>query len=100
VIVYVSIGNSDDKLTQKEWAEFSQAVDTALGEDSGLVEGRHGAWTSHPTAEWQNACWCVVVSDKRVAELQAWLCDIAEEYRQDSIAWAEVRRTTYLEPMK
>ena len=101
MIVYVSIGNSDDKLTQKEWAAFCEAVDGALdAENNGPVSGRHGFWASAATAEWQNACWCVVVSDKRVAELQAWLCDIAEEFRQDSIAWAEVKRTTYLEPMK
>lgn len=84
--VYISIGNSDDKLTQAEWAEFYAATNFAIRDDAHVV---HGQWLSGPVSPWQNACWCVEVPDRNAFRLRQRLADLAHTYRQGSIAWAE-----------
>ncbi len=84
--VYVSIGNSDGKLTQLEWAAFYAAVDGQIEEHA---EEIHGAWVSDPVAPFQNACWCIEIERRPAADLTEELAEIAASYKQDSIAWAE-----------
>lgn len=99
MIVYVSIGNSDDKLTQRRWAEFvtcvQQALDGAVAREQATV---HGSWRSPSDAPWQNACWCVEFGTESIAvePLRELLAELAGIYRQDSIAWAEVKETQFL----
>jgi len=94
VIAYISIGNSDDKLTQAEWAEFFTEVDLLLAGPECIIGGpvqvRHGVWHSLPDSPWQNACWCVELLDdaELIADLKGALADHAQRFRQDSIAWA------------
>lgn len=99
--VYISIGNSDDKLTQAEWSRYVHAVDTILLERSGRIAWspivtRHGSWLSVPDDPWQNACWCVEI-DRDPSDLKDELRVEAQRYRQDSISWAEAR-TEFLTP--
>jgi hypothetical protein len=106
MIVYISIGNSDDKLTQAEWSEFYRRVDAAVR--GGAV---HGAWVSGSASAWQNACWCIefeptamVVTRAgdectRLEALRAGLARLAGEYNQDSIAWA-VADTEFIQASK
>ena len=92
MIVYVSVGNSDDKLSQRQWSDFVDEVHVLL-----LNRGKlHGAWFSASHSEWQNACWCVELVQPVVAGLQKTLVKLAEKYRQDSIAWAEAPVTRFL----
>jgi hypothetical protein len=84
--VYVSIGNSDDKLTQAEWSHFCAAVDALLAH---FTFQRHGVWFSLPTSAYQNACWLIEVKSEYEADIRRGLRDLAGEFRQDSIAWAE-----------
>lgn len=93
MIVYISIGNSDDKLTQSRWADYVQDVRDAISDEA---SAGHGLWFSEPSASWQNACWCVEVSDIRLSGLKSDLRRIAGEYGQDSIAWAEAPVTEFL----
>lgn len=98
MIVYISIGNSDDELTQRQWSDFVAVVDDTLvgahKRDSATV---HGSWRSPSDARWQNACWCVEIGYDDVAEaLRSALRDYAGIYHQDSIAWAEVKTTEFL----
>lgn len=99
--VYISIGNSDDKLDQFEWSQFLNEVDRAvsnLAQLQGVTV--HGRWHSLATEPWQNACWCFEVhSDlaRQADELRERLRRVAAKYRQDSIAWA-VADTEFLEP--
>lgn len=103
MIVYVSIGNSDDKLTQEQWATFVNAVqetiDNALryaGDGSSI----HGRWLSEPASKYQNACWCIEFMDALCPEippLRNWLRNLARIYNQDSIAWAEAIKVEFLE---
>lgn len=98
ITVYISIGNSDDKLEQVDWAMFLGEVFELLDphdpnvEDS-LVTARHGVWFSEPMSPWQNACWCVEVEPEQADELKDELGRLAGQYRQESIAWAEAQTT-------
>lgn len=84
--VYVSIGNSDDKLQQGEWSAFYGDVDQAIRK-SDCVGAIHGAWISESRAPWQNACWAFDLF-AAPTNLRAELRALAHAYRQDSIAWA------------
>ncbi len=93
MIVYVSIGNSDDKLTQVLWASFAGQVRGAVKRAATEI---HGDWASLPYSSFQNACWCAEVESSKVHQLQLELIGIADMYRQDSIAWAEAPHTEFL----
>jgi hypothetical protein len=93
VIVYLSIGNSDDKLTQREWSEFYVRI---AAEVASLASTIHGAWLSHPAVPWQNACWCLEFSNGAAEEAREVATEIRREYKQDSVAWAEVPVTDFI----
>jgi len=97
VIVYISIGNSDDKLSQNEWSLFYASTDHVIRRGAHQV---HGAWTSDPTSPWQNACWCIetMPDPASVEHLKRRLAETAGAFRQDSIAWAEAPTTEFLRP--
>jgi hypothetical protein len=83
--VYISIGNSDDKLTQAEWSQYVVEIIARVVS----IGHTHGAWFSLPHTPYQNACWCVeFTSAADVAEAREVATEIREKYRQDSIAWA------------
>jgi hypothetical protein len=92
ITVYVSIGNSDDKLTQAEWANYVQVTRNLLRLRAREI---HGEWYSAADSDYQNACFCAVLGDdadtirKSLAELRA-------AWRQDSIAWAEAPVTEFI----
>lgn len=93
--VYVSIGNSDDKLTQAEWSAF-------IGRTFAVVEcvasRIYGSWHSAPESSYQNACTAFEVDENEVAALKAALRSLARVFRQDSIAWATAE-TEFLGPV-
>lgn len=92
MIVYVSIGNSDDQLTQKYWSYFFTETDFILRSQGHI----HGAWLSPPQSIYQNACWCVELVQPVVAKVKEELTALAKKYHQDSIAWAEAPVTRFL----
>lgn len=84
MIVYISIGNSDDKLTQEQWYDYIIEVIRTVS-----VGHIHGAWYSEPASKYQNACWCVEFKTSNdVYQAKEALKIIRGNYRQDSIAWA------------
>lgn len=94
--VYISIGNSDDKLSQRQWSQFVGTVHDALA--AVVARGRatlHGSWRSPSDAPWQNACWCFEASADVMEPLRELLSELAGIYRQDSVAWA-VAATEFL----
>lgn len=99
MITYITIGNSDDKLTQQEWAAYFSAVAVAIQRATAAAGGTvHGQWASEPASAWQNACWCIDIGTDS-AELLKWrLAEIAGDFRQESIAWAEARKTEFIRP--
>lgn len=94
--VYVSIGNSDDKLSQLQWSQFHLQTHLEL---HAVASEMHGAWTSGPTSAWQNACWCIEIEDELVEQAKLELKLLARQFRQDSIAWAEVPVTEFIKPV-
>ena len=82
---YTSIGNSDDKLSQREWSAFTVQLVAAIRRRGSV----HGIWYSSPNSEYQNACVCFEVDEgPAVEEITVALAQLAETYRQDSIALA------------
>jgi hypothetical protein len=95
ITVYVSIGNSDDKLTQPEWALFWGETQAAICRSADRILGE---WMSAPVSRWQNACTAFEVRRDRAADLRDHLARVAAKYRQDSIAWSEAR-TYFITPV-
>jgi hypothetical protein len=86
--VLISIGNSDDKLTQAEWSRFVKEVRNLIAERGYFVT--HGEWFSLPDAQWQNANWCLQPAPGAPLDsVKANLRQVARIYGQDSIAWTQ-----------
>lgn len=94
-IVYISIGNSDDKLTQKEWSNYWGEVSILLKPSDTI--GVHGVWLSPSASPFQNACFCIEINDSFKAKIRGNLRYVARKFGQDSIAWAEVKETEFLD---
>ena len=92
--IYVSIGNTDNKLTQEQWSKFCSVVDNAV-RFYVTEEYLYGAWYSESSSPWQNACWGFSI-DRGVGSLKEALTRAARQFDQDAIAWAEVGRTDFL----
>jgi hypothetical protein len=86
--IYITIGNSDDKLTQRDWMLFIHKVRFAVIEHCAKL---HGEWHSEPVVSWQNACWCFDIATQKVDPLKSILRELAQEYQQDAIVWAEAK---------
>ena len=90
---YISIGNSDDKLTQQQWADMIRDTRDFLDGNKGVdYDGKrwqiHGEWYSRPDHPWQNANWCVEINVQDRQYLLQQMFEHARIYGQDSIAVA------------
>lgn len=84
--VYLSIGNSDDKLTQAEWSQFVSHMAAELNSWTCQI---HGTWFSRPDDPWQNANWCLeFIDEAHMNQARAEVIRIRRYWRQDSVAWA------------
>lgn len=81
--VFVSIGNSDDKLTQREWFEFCNETIYVV---THYAIKYLGEWYSTPRAPWQNMCVAIDMDPMRVDEMAKQLDSLRVQYKQDSIA--------------
>lgn len=84
--ITLQVGNSDDKLTQKEWAAFVSEITSTLKDSR--VE-MHFFACSAGDAPWQNAAWVFEASAATKIEVQINVRRIRRSYRQDSAAWTE-----------
>lgn len=79
--VSVLIGNSDDKLSQREWHNFVEdlkSVFMALNADVYFGGAPGGC------APWQN--YCIVADVKSLVDLLRFLEELRKKYHQDEIA--------------
>jgi uncharacterized protein CbrC (UPF0167 family) len=77
--IAISIGNTDNKLTQQEWSEFVEEVNLVIKEEAAIhFFGGAPNWTP-----WQNVAWIAEVDDD-CAYLLTVIANIRKRYRQDS----------------
>lgn len=91
--IYASIGNSDDRLTQKQWADYAEEFVQTITD---LSEQFFGVWYSESSSEYQNMCVAFEVGEGAEKELRQQLTRLRKDYVQDSIAWSEVPQTEFL----
>lgn len=91
--VYVSIGNSDDKLTQLDWYRFVNLLQGAVRLESSQV---YGVWFSEPASQYQNMCMAAEVDKRSMTKLRKRLAGLAADFRQDSIALAVATTTEFV----
>jgi len=98
-VAYVSIGNTDNKLTQVQWAMFVDTVRRLFQDIEHEVQIVFEGFAL-PDSPYQNACWGLLLPEHRLpVELLRWrLARIAGLYRQDSIAWVEAAQTEFIAP--
>jgi hypothetical protein len=92
-VVYVCIGNSDNKLTQEYWAGYVTEVREQIRSMAAVV---HGEWYSAPDSGYQNACFCFVPKDGVRDLTKSYLRTLRGHYDQDAVAWAEASATEML----
>lgn len=82
--VCVTIGNSDDKLSQLDWSNFTYLVDHHV---------ENTAWEIHfrgftpSQSRYQTAAWTFTIRKQETPTLRAGLAMLADKFKQDSIAW-------------
>lgn len=86
ITIHVSIGNSDDKLTQAQWSQFFWEVNWAI---DGYSKEIYGRWVSPSTEPYQNACWSFRKDWHHNDYLKKELRRIADTFDQDAITWLE-----------
>lgn len=91
VIVYVTIGNEADSLTQARWVAFHDEVVEMITLAGAQIMGD---WYSAPLARWQGHCFCVQVKVGVIDRLKEELAKIARDH--GPLAWAEAPKTQYL----
>lgn len=85
--ITIQVGNSDDKLTQREWSEFVIEVNNLIDTHASNVHffGAPSNWLV-----WQNVAWVIQFDDAVVQDVfQETLRAIRTKYNQDSVAWTE-----------
>lgn len=101
MIVSFSIGNSDDKLPQAEWAQFVSDVHDVVTVAESAGARIHFMGCSPASAPWQNATWVLELdADATVirSTLRVCLAELCGKYRQNSIAWWEAHETEFIPP--
>lgn len=81
--ISVLIGNSDNRLTQGDWATMLAQLETIVNSTCTAV---HFSGTSDPYAVWQNACAVGEIEIEKLPELRAKLGKVCDMFNQESIA--------------
>lgn len=84
--VVIQIGNSDDKLGQRDWSAFVKCVQLVIEKH---VDQIHFGGASENSAPCQNCCWVLSVDKSNMDILREQLVSACYLYKQDSLAWLE-----------
>ncbi len=93
--VFIQIGNSDNKLTQDRWSSLCGDIDEVL-----YLGNVHGKFYSLPNSIYQNACYCLELTDEAYLKMILLLQKICRAYSQDSIAVSIANDTHFIRPVK
>lgn len=83
ITIVVQIGNSDDKLSQKEWSSYVNQIHENIKIHARQMHFFGGSPNWYPE---QNACFVLEMSNEFYISLCSELKDTREYYNQDSIA--------------
>jgi hypothetical protein len=92
----IQLGNSDDKLTQAEWADFVKKVEGYIRSTDYCQI--HFSGSSAGNAPWQNYCLVAEVPVGAINDLSYLVAKMAGRYRQESIAFT-VGETEFIRPL-
>lgn len=81
--IVISIGNSDDRLSQKEWSSYVTEVEHHINFFCIKV---HFFGGSPNWLKWQNVSWWCEIEEDNLGILKIGLRHIRKYYRQDSAA--------------
>lgn len=81
--VVVQIGNSDDKLTQKEWSLFCAETELAVRKHCEQIHFYGGSPWNTP---WQNACFVAEIKPEAIESFCQEITIIRGDSQQDSVA--------------
>jgi hypothetical protein len=84
--VTVLIGNSDNKLTQDEWADFVNHIESII---NAFNEEMFFSGGSSTRERWQNYGFVFSIEEKLIGQLVSKLSKRRAEYKQDSVAWVQ-----------
>lgn len=93
--IVIAIGNSDDKISQREWSElWALFHDEIAGLARYAGVDLHGVWHSAPNSRYQNASWSISIDDDMLVHtrsLKTVLQEFLWRYEQDTMAWTTGR---------
>ena len=92
---YITIGNSDNKLQQHEWAAYCNLVDKLVSDYSTRV---YFKGFSLSNSEYQNACFSFSTTEAVMTMIREALKNLAKLFRQDCIALALVDTVEMVTP--
>lgn len=81
--VYIVIGNTDNKLSKKEWSQYQVEFKYVV---ESLAEKVWGIWYSSPDSFYQNMCVGILLAEENALALRDRLEKLCVKYNQDSIA--------------
>lgn len=86
--VSIQIGNSDDKLSQRQWSNYVSDMAEAISHYSKDIHFSGGAEGWRP---WQNYCWIIELPDHSlmsgfIGDLVNEIIDCRKRYNQESVA--------------
>lgn len=82
--IYVSIAETENVLSQSDWARFVNAVQAQI--DEGAVEVL-GPWFTAPASAFRSACWNFTVEEVDIDAMKGELGLVCAEYPRTSLAW-------------
>lgn len=81
--VVISVGNTDNRLTQKEWSDFVYEINNILERCCKI----HFFGGPANYSMYQNACWWINIDKTEIHSIRSVLMQIRINFKQDSIAW-------------
>lgn len=94
-VIYLGYGNSDDKLSQRDWALFQiQLKDNVVVAGASVI----GEWHSYPDSIFQNATLAIDIDDSKIPEIKGVVRATAIEFKQDAIAFNQIADSEFLGP--
>lgn len=79
----ILIGNTDNKLTQQDWAEFVRMMGATIKERTNSIFFDGGP---HNASKFQNWCWVAEFNISKLDELFERIEILRKRYKQDSAA--------------